>query len=39
MIRLLNDVKGSTVRATDGDIGKVTDYYFDDQNRNSANRA
>ncbi|RPJ51021.1 MAG: PRC-barrel domain containing protein [Acidobacteria bacterium] len=31
MIRLLNDVKGSAVRASDGDIGMVTDYYFDDQ--------
>jgi len=31
MIRLLNDVKGSVIRATDGDIGKAIDYYFDDQ--------
>ncbi|RPI24125.1 MAG: PRC-barrel domain containing protein [Acidobacteria bacterium] len=30
MFRLVNDAKGSTVRGTDGDIGKVVDFYFDD---------
>ncbi|MFB3903268.1 MAG: PRC-barrel domain-containing protein [Acidobacteriota bacterium] len=31
MVRLLNDFKGTVIRATDGDIGKATDFYFDDQ--------
>jgi hypothetical protein len=31
MIRLFSDVKGTIVRASDGDIGKIIDYYFDDQ--------
>lgn len=32
MFRLLNDAKGSTVRGMDGDIGKIVDLYFDDEN-------
>ncbi|HXK60791.1 MAG TPA: PRC-barrel domain-containing protein, partial [Acidobacteriota bacterium] len=31
MIRLLKDVNGTTVHATDGDIGKVVDSYFGDE--------
>ncbi len=31
MKRSLNDLKGYTIRANDGDIGTVYDFYFDDQ--------
>lgn len=31
MLRSLKDLSGYTVRATDGDVGKVHDIYFDDQ--------
>jgi hypothetical protein len=31
MLRRMNDLEGYTIRATDGLIGKVTDFYFDDQ--------
>ncbi len=30
MITSVKDIRGDTVRGTDGDIGKVTDVYFDD---------
>lgn len=30
MLRNLNDLKGCSIRATDGDIGSVTDFYIDD---------
>jgi sporulation protein YlmC with PRC-barrel domain len=31
MRRSLNDLVGYTIRANDGDIGKVSEFYFDDQ--------
>ncbi|MHB1869878.1 MAG: PRC-barrel domain-containing protein [Steroidobacteraceae bacterium] len=31
MLRTLKDLQGYVIRATDGDIGHVTDVYFDDQ--------
>ncbi|RPJ54348.1 MAG: PRC-barrel domain containing protein [Acidobacteria bacterium] len=31
MIRFLSQIKGSTIHAVDGDIGKVVDCYFDEQ--------
>jgi sporulation protein YlmC with PRC-barrel domain len=31
MLRSLKDLRGYTVHATDGDVGKVHDVYFDDQ--------
>lgn len=30
MLRSLNSLRGYTIRATDGEIGKVHDFYFDD---------
>jgi uncharacterized protein YrrD len=30
MLRSLHALRGNHVRATDGDVGKVTDFYFDD---------
>lgn len=30
MLRSLNEIKGYGLKATDGDIGKVKDFYFDD---------
>ncbi|MEP7347237.1 MAG: PRC-barrel domain-containing protein [Gemmatimonadaceae bacterium] len=30
MLRSMNDLEGYAIRATDGDIGRVTDFYFDD---------
>ncbi len=31
MLRNLNDLEGCAIRATDGDIGAVTDFYIDDE--------
>lgn len=31
MLRSMNDLKGYAIRATDGDIGHVKDFYFDDE--------
>jgi len=31
MLRSMNDLKDYAIRATDGDIGKIKDFYFDDQ--------
>ena len=31
MIRSVKDLEGFTIGATDGAIGKVTDFYFDDE--------
>ncbi|MEZ4864980.1 MAG: PRC-barrel domain-containing protein [Caldilineaceae bacterium] len=31
MLRKLNDLRGFTIAATDGEIGSVDDFYFDDQ--------
>ncbi|WP_373184521.1 PRC-barrel domain-containing protein [Halopseudomonas sp.] len=31
MLRSLNQLKGATIDATDGDVGKVSDFYFDDR--------
>lgn len=31
MLRSINQLKGATIDATDGDIGKVSDFYFDDE--------
>lgn len=31
MLRSTNDLEGYTIRATDGAIGKVEDFYFDDE--------
>ena len=31
MLRSIEDLEGFTVRATDGVIGRVKDFYFDDQ--------
>jgi hypothetical protein len=31
MLRNMNDLKEYTIRATDGDIGRVKDFYFDDE--------
>lgn len=31
MLRNINDLIGSTIRATDGDIGSVVTFYFDDE--------
>lgn len=31
MLRSMNDLKGCTIGATDGEIGRVTDFFFDDQ--------
>lgn len=31
MLRNLTDLRGYTIRATDGDIGTVKDFYFDDE--------
>src|SRR5688572_11223908 len=30
MLTTLNELKGSTLRAMDGELGKVNDFYFDD---------
>ena len=30
MLRSMNDLEGYAIRATDGDIGHVKDFYFDD---------
>jgi hypothetical protein len=32
MLRAVNDLKGCTIHATDGDIGEVVEFYFDDDN-------
>ena len=31
MLRSINQLKGAAIDATDGDIGKVRDFYFDDE--------
>lgn len=31
MLRSMNDLENYTIRATDGTIGHVTDFYFDDE--------
>jgi hypothetical protein len=31
MLRSLKELQGYTVRATDGDVGSLGDFYFDDQ--------
>jgi hypothetical protein len=31
MLRSIKDLRGYTIRATDGDVGKVREFYFDDQ--------
>jgi len=31
MLRTLNDLKGYAIHATDGNVGHVTDFYFDDE--------
>ena len=31
MRKITKDLKGNTIVATDGDIGKVDDFYFDDK--------
>ena len=31
MLRSLKELQGYTISATDGDIGSVHDFYFDDQ--------
>ena len=31
MLRSLNDLKGLTLHANDGDIGRIDDFYFDDE--------
>lgn len=31
MLRSINDLRGAKIDATDGDIGKISDFYFDDQ--------
>jgi hypothetical protein len=31
MLRSLKDLRGVALRAIDGDIGKVDDFYFDDE--------
>jgi hypothetical protein len=32
MLRTIKDLENYTIRATDGDIGRITDFYFDDLN-------
>lgn len=32
MLRVIRELEGYTIKATDGDIGRVVDFYFDDQN-------
>lgn len=36
MLRSLKDLRGVALRAIDGDIGKVDDFYFDDEGWGSA---
>ena len=31
MLRAVDELKGFTIGATDGEIGKITDLYFDDE--------
>jgi len=31
MLRSVNDLKGCTIVATDGDVGEVVEFYFDDE--------
>jgi hypothetical protein len=31
MLRTIKDLRGYTIRATDGDVGKVREFYFDDR--------
>jgi hypothetical protein len=31
MLRSIKDLEGSTIGATDGIIGRATDFYFDDE--------
>jgi PRC-barrel domain len=31
MLRSVNDLKGYTIHATDGDVGEVVEFYFDDE--------
>lgn len=31
MLRSVNDLKGLSLRATDGEIGSVDQFYFDDE--------
>jgi len=32
MLRSIKQLYGDELRATDGEIGKITDFYFEDQN-------
>jgi len=31
MLRSINDLRGLTIRATDGEIGSVDQFFFDDE--------
>jgi hypothetical protein len=34
----MNGLKGYSMTATDGEIGKITDFYFDDETRSGTGR-